>query len=55
MLGLTQFLFLYIVVDAVRGGSGKATGQVWDSAEGLEWTLPSPTPLHTFHKPPQVD
>ena len=55
ILGLTQFLFLYIVVDAVRGGSGKATGQVWDGAEGLEWTLPSPTPLHTFHKPPQVD
>ena len=55
ILGLTQFLFLYIVVDAVRGGAGKATGQVWDGAEGLEWTLPSPAPLHSFHKPPQVD
>ena len=33
----------------------KATDQVWESAEGLEWTIPSPAPLHTFETPPRVD
>jgi cytochrome c oxidase subunit 1 len=54
LLGLTQILFLYIVVKTVRGGK-KATAQVWEGAEGLEWTLPSPAPLHTFETPPRVD
>ncbi len=52
LLGLTQVLFLYIVIKAIRGGE-KATSQVWEGAEGLEWTLPSPAPLHTFEAPPQ--
>ena len=52
LLGLTQVLFLYIVIKAIRGGE-KATPQVWEGAEGLEWTLPSPAPLHTFEVPPQ--
>jgi cytochrome c oxidase subunit 1 len=24
----------------------------WDGAEGLEWTVPSPAPFHTFEEPP---
>jgi cytochrome c oxidase subunit 1 len=52
MLGLTQVLFLYIVIKTIRGGD-KATSRVWESAEGLEWTIPSPAPLHTFSAPPQ--
>jgi cytochrome c oxidase subunit 1 len=47
-------LFLYIVVKTVRGGE-KATDQVWESAEGLEWTVPSPAPHHTFETPPHVE
>ncbi len=46
-LGLAQLLLVYIVVKCVRGGP-KATGQVWEGARGLEFTLPSPprtTPL----------
>ncbi|MCZ6828714.1 MAG: cytochrome c oxidase subunit I [Gammaproteobacteria bacterium] len=51
MLGLTQVLFLYIVIKTIRGGE-KASDQVWEGAEGLEWTVPSPAPLHTFETPP---
>ncbi|MDD9806086.1 MAG: cytochrome c oxidase subunit I [Gammaproteobacteria bacterium] len=51
--GLAQLLFLYIVVATVRGGE-KATDRVWDGADGLEWTLPSPPPYHTFTTPPQI-
>ena len=51
--GLSQLLFVYVVIQCVRGGE-KATDQVWESAHGLEWTLPSPPPFHTFTTPPQV-
>jgi cytochrome c oxidase subunit 1 len=51
--GFTQLLFLYIVVKCVRGGEA-ATAQVWDGATGLEWTLPSPAPHHSFANPPVV-
>ncbi len=54
LLGLTQLLFLYIVIKTARGGP-KATDQVWEGAKGLEWTVPSPAPLHTFEVPPKVD
>jgi cytochrome c oxidase subunit I len=53
LLGLTQILFLYIVIKTIRGGV-KATDQVWEGAEGLEWTVPSPAPLHTFDEPPTI-
>ncbi len=51
--GLTQLLFVYIVIKTVRGGS-KATDQVWEGAEGLEWTLSSPPPYHSFTIAPEV-
>jgi cytochrome c oxidase subunit 1 len=50
-LGLSQLLFVYLVIKCVRGGP-KATAQVWDNPAGLEWTVPSPAPLHTFDEPP---
>ena len=53
VFGLSQILFLYIVIKTIKGGE-KATDQVWESAEGLEWTLPSPAPYHTFETPPEV-
>ena len=52
-LGISQLLFGYIVYKCVKGGV-KATDKVWDDPEGLEWTLPSPTPYHTFETPPVV-
>jgi len=54
LLGLTQVLFLYIVIRTIRGGE-KASDQVWEGAEGLEWTVPSPAPLHTFETPPTLE
>jgi cytochrome c oxidase subunit 1 len=27
---------------------------VWEGAHGLEWTVPSPAPLHTFEEPPEI-
>jgi cytochrome c oxidase subunit 1 len=52
-LGLSQLLFVYIVIKCVRGGP-KATAEVWDNPAGLEWTVPSPAPHHTFDEPPVV-
>ncbi|MEQ5857602.1 cytochrome c oxidase subunit I [Halomonas sp. EF61] len=52
MFGFSQLLFVVIVIMCVRGGK-KAPGKAWDGAEDLEWTVPSPAPLHTFEHPPQ--
>ena len=51
--GLSQLLLVVVVIQCVRGGQ-KATDQVWEGAHGLEWTLPSPPPFHSFTTPPQV-
>jgi cytochrome c oxidase subunit 1 len=51
--GLAQVFFIYIVIKTIKGGE-KATDQVWEGAEGLEWTLPSPAPYHTFATAPEV-
>jgi cytochrome c oxidase subunit 1 len=52
--GFSQLIFLYNVVHTIRTGP-RATGRVWEGAVGLEWTLPSPPPHHTFQTPPRVD
>jgi cytochrome c oxidase subunit 1 len=52
-LGFSQLLLVYVVVKCVRGGE-KASAEVWDNPKGLEWTVPSPAPYHTFETPPQV-
>ncbi len=57
IFGASQLLFLYIVIDTIRGGTGeKVTDEVWEDAakHGLEWTLPSPVPYHTWSTPPTV-
>ena len=51
--GLSQLMFAYIVIKTIRGGA-KATNQVWEGAHGLEWTLPSPPPYHSFTTAPEV-
>jgi len=43
-------------VQSIRGGA-KATDRVWDGTEvtgGLEWTLSSPPPYHSFSPQPIV-
>jgi cytochrome c oxidase subunit 1 len=52
--GLTQLLFVYIVVQCARGQGQTATAEVWEHPKGLEWTVPSPAPYHTFDEPPKV-
>ena len=52
--GLSQLLFLYIIIKAIRSGE-KAPQLPWDGADSLEWThLPTPAPYHTFENPPTV-
>jgi cytochrome c oxidase subunit 1 len=53
IFGFSQLIFLVVVLKAIKGGT-KATDQVWEGAEGLEWTLPSPAPYHTFETAPVV-
>ncbi len=54
--GLSQLIFAYIVWDCARNKSlAKATNQVWEGAHGLEWTLPSPAPYHSFSTPPVIE
>ena len=51
--GLSQLLFVWLVVKCIKGGE-KATDQVWEGAEGLEWTIASPAPYHSFTTPPEI-
>jgi cytochrome c oxidase subunit I len=54
VFGFSQLMFAYIVWKSARGGA-KATAEVWDAQpSGLEWTVPSPAPYHTFDKAPEV-
>jgi cytochrome c oxidase subunit 1 len=52
--GLSQLLFLYIVVKCIRSGA-PAGARPWEGVDTLEWThLPSPAPYHSFETPPVV-
>jgi cytochrome c oxidase subunit 1 len=54
LFGLTQVYFLFaVVLPTIRGGA-RAGDKPWEGAEGLEWTVPSPAPFHTFEVPPTV-
>ncbi|NYS60893.1 cytochrome c oxidase subunit I [Halomonas salicampi] len=52
--GTSQLLFVIVVVICVRGGK-KAPAKAWEGAEDLEWSVPSPAPLHTFERPPKFE
>jgi cytochrome c oxidase subunit 1 len=52
--GASQILFLYNVIATIVAGEPTSEEKVWDGAEGLEWTLPTPAPYHTFETPPPV-
>ncbi|WP_226703280.1 cytochrome c oxidase subunit I [Microbulbifer elongatus] len=53
LFGAAQIVFLFNVIRTVKGGK-KATDEVWENPEGLEWSVPSPAPYHTFSTPPVV-
>jgi cytochrome c oxidase subunit 1 len=50
--GLSQLLFVWVLLTSKKGP--KATAEVWDQPQGLEWTVPSPAPYHTFETPPSL-
>jgi cytochrome c oxidase subunit 1 len=54
LFGASQLLFIVAILSSVKGKQ-RASDNVWDGAIGLEWTLPSPAPYHSFNTPPKVD
>jgi cytochrome c oxidase subunit 1 len=54
--GLSQVFFLvFVVLPAYSGKGEKAPMKPWDGSKGLEWTVPSPAPHHTFETPPNAE
>ena len=51
--GLAQVFFIFVIIKTIRGGKA-ATDQVWEGAHGLEWTIASPAPYHTFETAPEI-
>ncbi|HEX2616477.1 MAG TPA: hypothetical protein VHL57_02990, partial [Flavobacteriales bacterium] len=50
---VTPFLMFFILWTSKRSGA-KAPAVAWEGAHGLEWTVPSPAPHHTFTVPPVI-
>ena len=45
---------LYNVIATIVAGKPTSDEKVWDGAEGLEWTVATPAPYHTFETPPAI-
>lgn len=54
LFGASQLLFIVAILSSVKGKK-RAGDNVWDGARGLEWTLPSPAPYHSFNTPPKFN
>ena len=52
--GLSQLIFIWLVIKAARKIGEPAPAKAWEGATGLEWSVPSPAPFHTFETPPVV-
>ncbi len=52
--GAAQILFLFNVIRTIVAGKPCTAAKTWDGAVGLEWTVPSPAPYHTFVRPPEI-
>ncbi|HET7268418.1 MAG TPA: cytochrome c oxidase subunit I [Oleiagrimonas sp.] len=55
VFGAAQLLLVYNVIHCVYFARKRATERVWEGAHGLEWTVPSPAPHHTFAMPPVIE
>lgn len=55
IFGFAQLILVYNLFKTVKGKTPLATSRVWEGAHGLEWTLSSPPPYHSFTVPPKVD
>jgi cytochrome c oxidase subunit 1 len=54
---LAQFIFIGNMLASCYGWFGRTRnlpGRVWEGAHGLEWTVASPPPYHTFEDPPAI-
>ena len=51
IFGFSQIILLVVIMKCMKEGE-KAGDRVWEGAHGLEWTLPSPPPYHSFTTPP---
>jgi cytochrome c oxidase subunit 1 len=54
LFGFSQLIFLYLLVHTITLAKKAPDGMVWESASGLEWTLSSPPPYHSFSTPPKI-
>jgi cytochrome c oxidase subunit 1 len=50
---LTPIMMFVILYTSLKSGE-KAKMVSWEGAHGLEWTVPSPAPFHTFAVPPVI-
>jgi cytochrome c oxidase subunit 1 len=50
---LTPVMMFLILWQSKKSGA-PATQHVWEASHGLEWTVPSPAPFHTFATPPLI-
>jgi cytochrome c oxidase subunit I len=50
---LTPIMMFLILRHSLKHGA-PATAHVWEGTHGLEWTVPSPAPFHTFATPPLI-
>jgi cytochrome c oxidase subunit 1 len=55
IFGVSQLIFVGVIIHCVYKSRQAASGRVWEGARGLEWTLPSPPPYHSFNEPPVID
>lgn len=55
IFGASQLIFVYAIIKAIRSEAvEKVSDQAWEGAEGLEWTISSPAPYHSFTTPPRI-
>ena len=54
LFGASQIIFLGVIIHCVWFSKKKATDRVWEGAKGLEWTLSSPPPHHSFSVAPVI-
>ncbi len=54
VFGFSQLLFVANIFWTLMRGR-PTTDRVWEGSHGLEWTLSSPPPYHSFNTPPTLD
>merc|ERR1712007_122496 len=52
VFGLSNVFFLFILLKTIFSGKKVTERKTWEGARGLEWTVPTPAPYHTFSTPP---